>query len=516
MNRRLILMFLLMALLSPVAVAQKTATVKSFTMTTDHIGSNDRRKDLNGVPCALLKVFVVDDIDRVEGNVIGDVLRRGSVEKWIYMCKGSRNVRIHMKNRLPIKVMFNDYKINGLESNRVYELVINVPDATPAPVIGDVKGNSLNMMVTPANANVRIWSAEWGEKIFRPLDDGSLNVNLPYGRYYYNATADGYQDASGNVFVNDEARTEFITLTPITGTLRVNCPKGMDYYIDGQLQRSNSKEKSWSVQLKPGSHTVTAEKKGFLTQSRTVEILPDQVATIEFGAALTEKAKKAEEKKAKQKEEERKKEEKAKEEKQKKMEQRREKERKEAEERNKKRQEKLVWVAKKDKQTVTFGVYAGYNMANAEFKDYSPESVSGFHVGMSVDFRLAKSFYLKTGLAYSMRGYTIDQYILEEEAKASYIDIPVLASVKIPLSKVVKLVIDAGPYLGLCIDGSVKDKSNRYDEKFSSVYSTLDYGVQGGIGVELFHNWYIGGCYQLGLESHYQNRTISGSIGYRF
>lgn len=153
MNRRLIITLLLMALLSPVAVAQKAATVKSFTITTDHIGLNDRRKDYNGVPCALLKVFVVDDIDRVEGNVIGDVLKRGNVEKWIYLCNGSRNIRLHLRNHLPVKVMFRDYQINGLESNRVYELFVEISDIS-APihnVIPEQKQTDDNMQTLTAN-----------------------------------------------------------------------------------------------------------------------------------------------------------------------------------------------------------------------------------------------------------------------------------------------------------------------------------------------------------------------------
>lgn len=97
---------------------------KSFTQTTDHIPGSDRRNDLNGVPCALIKVYVVDDIDRIEGNKIGDIVKRGNVEKWVYMCKGSRNIRIHLRNHLPIRIMFQDYHINGLESNRVYELFV--------------------------------------------------------------------------------------------------------------------------------------------------------------------------------------------------------------------------------------------------------------------------------------------------------------------------------------------------------------------------------------------------------
>ena len=84
--------------------AQK-ATVKIFFITSDHIPGNDRRNDLNGTPCALVKVQVVDDIERIEGNKIGAVVNKG-VEKWVYLCQGSRNVRIHLKNHLPVRVMF--------------------------------------------------------------------------------------------------------------------------------------------------------------------------------------------------------------------------------------------------------------------------------------------------------------------------------------------------------------------------------------------------------------------------
>ena len=54
--------------------AQQIATVKSFKQTTDHIPVAERRKDLNGTFCALVKVQVVDDIERVEGNKIGDIV----------------------------------------------------------------------------------------------------------------------------------------------------------------------------------------------------------------------------------------------------------------------------------------------------------------------------------------------------------------------------------------------------------------------------------------------------------
>lgn len=128
--KRILILFSIICFCALAISAQKAATVKSFVQTTDHIPGKDRRNDLNGVPCALIKVYVVDDIERIEGNKIGDIVKKGNVEKWVYMCKGSRNIRLHLKNHLPVRVMFQDYQINGLESNRVYELYIEIPYMT--------------------------------------------------------------------------------------------------------------------------------------------------------------------------------------------------------------------------------------------------------------------------------------------------------------------------------------------------------------------------------------------------
>lgn len=105
------------------------ATVKSMTETTDFIAGENQRRDYNKQLCALVKVQVVDDITDVEGNVMGDIVNHG-VEKWVYLAQGSRNMKIHLKNNLAVKVLFRDYGINGLKSNRVYELVINTGEGT--------------------------------------------------------------------------------------------------------------------------------------------------------------------------------------------------------------------------------------------------------------------------------------------------------------------------------------------------------------------------------------------------
>lgn len=130
MKARLLMILLLTGMTACRAWSQ--ATVTSMKETIDFIAGDDQRRDLNGQLCALVKVQVIDEITDVEGNVMGDIVSHG-VEKWVYLAQGSRNMKIHFKNNLPLRVVFKDYEIPSLKSNRVYELVIQVPNTWNKP-----------------------------------------------------------------------------------------------------------------------------------------------------------------------------------------------------------------------------------------------------------------------------------------------------------------------------------------------------------------------------------------------
>jgi len=195
MKGKILSAMLLMCMITLNMAAQGEATIKSFVETTDHISGNNRRNDLNGNPCALVKVQVVDEIVRVEGNRIGNIVNKG-VEKWVYMCKGSRNMRIHLKNHLPVKVMFQDYKINGLESNRVYELVIESTD-----IPNQTGKQKLTINYAPSHAMVLIDS-----KSYR--GNGRIETELPVGEHRYIIAAEGYITAEGTVRLNEQGARE--------------------------------------------------------------------------------------------------------------------------------------------------------------------------------------------------------------------------------------------------------------------------------------------------------------------
>lgn len=256
MKERLFTIVLLLCAFVLNASSQKTATVKSFVQTADHISGSDRRNDMNGTPCALVKVQVVDDISRVEGNRIGDIVNKG-VEKWVYMCKGSRNMRIHLKNHLPVKVMFQDYQINGLESNRVYELVIETPD-TPIQI---EKQQKLVINYTPTNAMVLIDS-----KPYR--GNGRIETELPIGEHRYIIAADGYVTAEGVVKLNEQGAREITERLTAEHTavakVQTENPYTPPTDKDKSYERFNPKDDSRLIPSnRTKSQNVSGLKRGF-------------------------------------------------------------------------------------------------------------------------------------------------------------------------------------------------------------------------------------------------------------
>lgn len=526
MKTRIITTILLACLLS--VNAQGQTAVTSMTETTDFIPGDDQRRDFNNQLCALVKIQVLDEITEVEGNIMGEVVNRG-VEKWVYMAQGSRNMKIHLKNNLPIVVKFKDHQIDALKSNRVYVLVLSVPNQSKTDIEANTKGNNLQIRVTPNNATVVVWGDNQQKKTYRPNSDGTLVIFLPYGRYYYQASANGYKDEEGNVFVNDEGKWTDILLSPIMGSISISCPtEKAEFYIDNTIIMKDRNSTTWSGQVTPGRHTIKISRKGYIDQTQIVDVSPNQQTLTSFNALISEQDQQKAELEKKRAEEERIKAEQKAEQERIRAEQKAEQERMRAEEeriqaqqraeKKKKREENMQKEAEeRAKMPLQFGLRAGYNMASANFKEGTTSSASGFHIGLNMDVKLLTDFYLSTGLLYSAKGYSYEGKKAKEKGNPSYIDIPVMASVRIPMGLSAQLQLSAGPYVALCIGGKATDELyNMYDESFSSAYSGFDYGLQVAAGVIINHHFYIGAGYQFGMESNYPNKNLFVGIGYNF
>ncbi len=537
----------LLCLLTAVSVSAQQPVVKSFRLLTfDHIPADLKRNDLNNKPCALVKVQVVADIIDVQGARIGDVVKRNATEKWVYMCDQSPKMKVFLKNCLPVEVNFareSNNEIKRLKSNLVYELVLEVPNATPIvdpQPTPDNPGGYMKMHVMPVTAEITIWGNNMAERTIQPQPNGTVNLFLPYGRYYYRATAEGYHPSDeATFFFSDESDPIVVQLTPIMGQLSIVAAQNdVSIYINEQEIVKSKYSNSWSLDLDPGLYDIKAIRKKCDAVIQTVSVFPQQVTHVTIPYMKT-----------------------------------REEIQKERQDsldflarhvqdsldflarhvqdsldflarhvqdsldsinqirndsirsveriqKQQRKEERTQRVANTDNRGAQFGIIAGLNMANAAFgSDYdSPSGVTAFHVGMTLDVRLSKGLYFSPGLVYSAKGYSYasdkHNYGVSEKANPQYIDIPLLLSLRTAGTS--RLQFSAGPYLAMAIGGKVKDDGGYYDVSFSEAYSGFDYGMQVGAQLRIGSNISLGASYQMGMASSYQNRCLGISLGYHF
>ena len=100
--------------------------VKSMELVVNDLSAsltNNRRLDMNGTPCALVRVMLKDSDPQFEGNVAGKIGQRG-MQYFVYMSAGSKYLRVAPADHFPLMVSFADYGIKALESKKTYDLII--------------------------------------------------------------------------------------------------------------------------------------------------------------------------------------------------------------------------------------------------------------------------------------------------------------------------------------------------------------------------------------------------------
>lgn len=194
---------------------------------------------------------------------------------------------------------------------------------------------------------------------------------------------------------------------------------------------------------------------------------------------------------------------------------------------------------------VRLGVRGGINFSGLQYAGYSGtvHSRLGFQIGLIVDIPLVESFHIVPGLFFvlkeSKREYVDYGVPLTDKYDPTYIELPILVSTRFYFGHVVRLEINAGPYLAYGTGGKV-DRALDYidhlnDEDFHKYYSSpeepdffdkhharrLDYGLQFGLGLTIAKHYYVGTSYDLGLYNYAKNGTMKNrswyiNLGYNF
>ena len=317
-------------------------TVKSFKLaSSDLTAQTQPRKDLNDKNCALIKVGLGLQGVQFEGSIMGNVENKTG-EYWVYMPQGNRMLKVKHANYAPVMVTFADYGVEKVESNRTYELMITASGNVVGPV--DAGGNFYALTVSPKDAKVSIdgvlqsssldgeysamlpygshtYKVEAGGYISKSgsftisnSDMTPINVSLvsamatvsvtcptpavslyvdkksvgtiPWtgslkeGMHLIEAKKDGYRSQQRTINLSQQQKLDvaFSELAAIQGNLSVNYkPFGADVYIDGNKVGQSPRVFNG---LLVGNHKVEIKKDGYGTESKQVNILEGQTATL--------------------------------------------------------------------------------------------------------------------------------------------------------------------------------------------------------------------------------------------
>ncbi|GGA76468.1 hypothetical protein GCM10008015_16350 [Flavobacterium palustre] len=154
-------------------------------------------------------------------------------------------------------------------------------------------------------------------------------------------------------------------------------------------------------------------------------------------------------------------------------------------------------------QSIRFGVKAGANFANQngdtppEFE--SKESITSYHAGLLAEVKLFDSFAIQPELLYSTQGATYKDAVEEFKNELGYLSIPVLA--KFYLSK--SLSLELGPQASFLLS-----EKNDFDVEDAE---TFEFGVVGGLGLNITKNLFVQARYGLGLTEASKNADIKNS-----
>ena len=115
------LLFIIVFLSSILTAGAQELRVKSFTpLPMDLTARKQQRLDLNGKPCAMLKIMVMDDITDCNKSNIGDIATSG-VMKLVYLPSVVRSVTLKFKDHYPRTITIAYYGMTKHKGSATYE-----------------------------------------------------------------------------------------------------------------------------------------------------------------------------------------------------------------------------------------------------------------------------------------------------------------------------------------------------------------------------------------------------------
>lgn len=280
--RKLIAIILLLLIVG--RVEGQDLAVKYFTLVPSDLSVQIQpHKDLNGKNCALVKVGIGLQGVQFEGNIMGEIANKVD-EYWVYMPQGSRMLKVKHPNYSPIMVTFANFGIEKLESNRTYQLTMNVSSINQTG-----QQQTLTIKYSPSTAMVLIDS-----KLIKG-SNGIVKATLPIGQHSYMVVCDGYESEEGTVKLKGSSPSSLqVALNkeiPSTGKNESTFTKEEQQTAQPDvtsLGESTSSIQNISYQINPTTSSFTEERITIpVKEGVYIEMVKVEKGTISFGKGIT-------------------------------------------------------------------------------------------------------------------------------------------------------------------------------------------------------------------------------------
>lgn len=189
-----------------------------------------------------------------------------------------------------------------------------------------------------------------------------------------------------------------------------------------------------------------------------------------------------------------------------------------------------LWDDTKPAELLTYGVRAGFNVADGAGGGVDVKSKLGFFGGLAVDVNVVNSLSINSGLFFTQKGCKgktdfWDDYRGDSRVTMNYLEVPVYVSYRLQLSPNEKLQAFFGPYVDYGIYGKATVDVGDRDLSIDLYDNDSDVNrLQFGLGLGAAYSWSnvsIGLSYQWGLTEIEKRSDVCWnnfniSFGYNF
>lgn len=180
-----------------------------------------------------------------------------------------------------------------------------------------------------------------------------------------------------------------------------------------------------------------------------------------------------------------------------------------------------------------FDIHGGMSMAN--ITNSEADLKIGYTLGVGMDYSFNDMWSFQSGLNFTSKGCKASEAGVDAKMNPVYLDIPLLAAVKMTITEGNRFLVNFGPYVGFGLGGKMTVEQGGAEvgtKLFEKVGTNKDammnrcaVGLQYGIGFELDNHYLINLTGQYGFTNMMKesmagksnkNLAFMLTVGYRF